>query len=430
MDNTLDNTNNTNADVTTITKSDDSINYEPEIRIGIVGNVDSGKSTTIAILTNDGIQDNGKGSARKLVMKHPHEQETGRTSDISQMYIKKNGKILNFVDLAGHEKYYKTTVHGINGYLIDYAGLIINANTGIQKMTREHITLILSLKIPFFIVYTKLDITPENVYKRNIENIKKFISFKIKKEICLINQDNIVNYLSDCKTNKNINFDNKIPIFCTSNCTLSGIDTLKNFIGNLPYNKNHHQYINSEVNFIIDRPYLIKGVGIVISGILESGTVKKGDVKFIGPFNNKYIKVLIRGIHNNFKESIDELYAGQGGCFNIRVINNKVELKRNMIKRGMRVLDKELSFKSFNAKVKILHHPTTITKKYQPTIHCGPVSQCVKILEMNKQYLRSKDEAIVKFEFKYKPEYIEKGTKFMFREGLTKGFGIILDVIC
>ena len=39
-------------------------NYEPEIRIGVVGNVDSGKSTTIAILTNEGIKDNGKGIAK------------------------------------------------------------------------------------------------------------------------------------------------------------------------------------------------------------------------------------------------------------------------------------------------------------------------------------------------------------------------------
>jgi small GTP-binding protein len=425
MENTLSNKGNNEESILENIK----INYEPEIRIGVVGNVDSGKSTTIAILTNEGIKDNGKGSARRLVMKHPHEQDTGRTSDISQKYIRVNNRVINFIDLAGHEKYYKTTVHGINGYLIDYSALIINANAGIQKMTREHMTLILSLKIPFFIIYTKVDITPDNVYERNIQNIRKFLSFKIKKDIIKITDDNFKEYMRECILQKNINFNNKIPIFCTSNCTLEGIKNLKEFISNIPYTRDSKKHINSETNFIIDRTYLIKGIGLVISGILESGIVKKGDIKYIGPFDNIYIKVLIKGIHNNFQQNIDELYAGQGGCFNIRPIHNKVELRRNSIRRGMRLLDEEKAFKCFNAKVKILHHPTTITKKYQPTIHCGPVSQCAKIIDMDKDFLRSRDEAVIKFEFKYKPEYIEKGTKFMFREGMTKGFGIVLEVI-
>lgn len=405
------------------------INYIPEIRIGIVGNVDSGKSTTISLLTNEGIKDNGKGSARKLIMTHPHEQESGRTSDISHAFIRKSNKVINFIDLAGHEKYFKTTVHGLNGYLVDYAALIINANTGIQMMTREHMALLMTLKIPFFIIYTKIDITPENVFKRNIENIQKFIKTKIKKDILIINEDNFTNITNKIKDTNNINFNNNIPVICTSNVTYEGINNLKDFINNLPYINNYETKFNSELNFIIDKSYLIKGIGIVVSGIIKSGMVKKGDVKYIGPFYNKYYKVLIRSIHNNFQELCSEEYAGHSCCFNIKPVNSKIEIKRNQIKRGMRLLDNEKYFKKFNAKVKILHHPTTITMKYQPTIHCGPVSQCAKITEMNKKFLRSRDEAIVTFEFKYKPEYIEQGNKFVFREGLTKGFGIILDVI-
>ena len=33
----------------------------------------------------------------------------------------------------------------------------------------------MTLKIPFFIIYTKIDITPENVFKRNIENIQNLV---------------------------------------------------------------------------------------------------------------------------------------------------------------------------------------------------------------------------------------------------------------
>ena len=49
-----------------------------EIRIGILGNVDSGKSTIISVL-KEKILDNGRGLARTKILKHKHEKETGRT---------------------------------------------------------------------------------------------------------------------------------------------------------------------------------------------------------------------------------------------------------------------------------------------------------------------------------------------------------------
>ena len=49
-----------------------------EIRIGILGNVDSGKSTIISVLKEHSL-DNGRGLARASILKHPHEMESGRT---------------------------------------------------------------------------------------------------------------------------------------------------------------------------------------------------------------------------------------------------------------------------------------------------------------------------------------------------------------
>jgi GTPase len=46
----------------------------------------------------------------------------------------------------------------------DYSLIIIGANMGMSKMTREHLGVSLFLKIPFVIVLTKIDIAPTNVY--------------------------------------------------------------------------------------------------------------------------------------------------------------------------------------------------------------------------------------------------------------------------
>ena len=96
---------------------------KPEIRIATIGNVDSAKSTTISVLANK-ILDNGRGEARKLILKHPHESNTGRTSSITQHFIETDQSIIGFVDLAGHEKYLKTTMTGLNGCFIDYCIII------------------------------------------------------------------------------------------------------------------------------------------------------------------------------------------------------------------------------------------------------------------------------------------------------------------
>ena len=52
------------------------------LKIGILGSVDSGKSTFVGVLKTDKLDD-GRGLLRKYVMKHNHELESGRTSCIS-----------------------------------------------------------------------------------------------------------------------------------------------------------------------------------------------------------------------------------------------------------------------------------------------------------------------------------------------------------
>ena len=63
-----------------------------EIKIGIIGGVDAGKSSTIGVLSYD-VLDDGRGFARSKVLLLPHEQETGRTSNISKHFIQKDDTI-------------------------------------------------------------------------------------------------------------------------------------------------------------------------------------------------------------------------------------------------------------------------------------------------------------------------------------------------
>jgi len=395
-----------------------------EIRIASIGNVDSGKSTTISVLSKN-IMDDGRGFARRSVLKHPHEKSSGRTSSIAHSFVKKTDFTYTFIDLAGHEKYLKTTVLGLNGYFIDYAMVVIGADRGIMGMTKEHLIVALSLKIPIFIVITKTDVAMTTKLQNIERRLAKIFSntFAGRKKITIVDETNIQSFLESYNPS-----ENTVPIFKISNVTGNNLDTLKRYIYNLRPYRPRGDMNNPLSKFVIDSRFKLPGIGLVATGTAREGTFKKDEVYYLGPFGKEYKKVLIRSIHNNFKENIDHLYAGEGGCFNIKFVNPKDRATVNNIRKGHIIVAKPLCVDTFEAHIKILHHPTTIKKHYEPTIHCGIVRQVAKIYDMDKPLIRTGDETNARFKFKYRPEYLEVGSNITFREGRTKGIGVITKI--
>ena len=67
-----------------------------DVRIAVIGNVDSGKSTMIGVLTS-GQYDDGRGSARSRILRHNHEQANGRTSClVTYIFLTKVQFLRNF----------------------------------------------------------------------------------------------------------------------------------------------------------------------------------------------------------------------------------------------------------------------------------------------------------------------------------------------
>lgn len=389
-----------------------------EIRIAVLGNVDSAKTTLVSTLTNK-ILDDGRGLARSKIFKHQHEKDSGRTSSISFRYIKVNDdKYLSFIDLAGHEKYFKTTVHGLNGGLADFAILVIGSNMGVLKMTREHLGIIKALRIPFFIVLTKIDICPPNVLERTQREISKLVQKNFKKQVLETSEIR----------------ENTINIFKISNVSGIGLDNFRNFLFQQNPKIDWESKRNKDSIYWIDNVYLVKGIGIVISGTLKTGEIRINDKMQLGPVEGKFIDVQVKSIHNNFREDISMLTAGLSGCIAIKSITKKEALNKKRIKKGM-VLHQSLNldtrtkaYDKFTASITILHHPTTIKKNYEPVIHCGKIAQTAIIEEIDNEFLRTGDKGLVKFKFKYRPEFIEKDDILIFREGKTKGIGKIVDL--
>lgn len=86
-----------------------------------------------------------------------------------------SSKIVNFIDLAGHEKYLKTTVFGLTGHAPDFAMLMVGGNMGVVGMTKEHLGISLALRVPVFIVVTKIDMAPPNILKETVNQLEKVL---------------------------------------------------------------------------------------------------------------------------------------------------------------------------------------------------------------------------------------------------------------
>ncbi len=61
-------------------------------------------------------------------------------------------------------------------------------------------------------------------------------------------------------------------------------------------------------------------------------------------------------------------------------------------------------------------------------LHVGPISQTCAIIDIDRAFIRTGDRATVAFRFVQRPEYLAAGDRILFREGRTKGLGMVKSV--
>ena len=447
-----------------------------EIRVAVIGNVDSGKSTLLGVLTR-GALDDGRGKARECIFRHSHEIESGRTSSISQEILGFDGsggvvnytfertpswsaicesssKVISFLDLAGHERYLKTTLFGLTGLAPSFAVLMVGANAGVIGMTKEHFGLSLSLKIPLFLVVTKIDMAPPNVLKRTVRQLTKLVKSPGSRKVPLIikTMDDVI------VAARSFTFHRICPIFLVSNVTGENLDLVRAFINLLPARGEWTDLSSEPTQYTIDDTFSVPGVGCVVSGTVLSGSVEAGDTLLMGP--NKFgtfEPVTIKSIEVR-RHAVKRVTAGHAAALALK------KIKRSDIRKGMRLLDVDLNPMAvweFEAEILILYHSTTISKSYEAVIHCGNVRQVAKIVQIleassvasgkrvklptdadgtgdgeegddddNDQdiVLRTGMKARVLFRFLYAPEYLPVDGRLIFRDGRTKGVGKVVKL--
>lgn len=436
-------------------KSAETPGYIKEIRLAVIGNVDSGKSTLVGCLTR-GVKDDGRGFARKYVFNYQHECESGRTSSIAEEIMGfKDGKIvpisranekknvswkdvasksdhvLTLLDLCGHEKYLKTTMYGVTALLPDYAMILVGTNMGVQRMTKEHLGIVISLNVPFFVVFTKIDIAPKEIRDKTINTFSSILKTGLQKTAFTVKSAEDANAAA-----KGIVSGTLVPIFQVSTVTEEGMEPLKDFLGKIVprHAGNSDNSIiktpKDKTEMLLDNSFTTK-MGCIHAGVVTSGKVFVNQKLLLGPVGDGSFKpVQVREIQF-LRCNVEQLCCGNACSLRLKSLEKNFELSSSTFKKGMVLLDADIKPEptlDFEIEALIVHHSSTIKVGYQSVVHCNVVRQTATIVEMNKEFLRAGDKGVIHFRFIRKPEFLHLGDIVLFREGRTRGKGKIIKI--
>ena len=224
------------------------------INIGILGHVDSGKTTLAKKLSTI--------SSTASFDKNPQSSARGITLDLGFSSFKSTydpNLQYTLVDCPGHASLIKTIIGGAQ--IIDYMLLVIDVTKGIQTQTAECILLGKILCPKMLVVFNKADLVGKDPSQE-----KKLL--KTKKEIKL--------KLS------NMSFE-KLAFCQVSALTGQGIEEsflpILNDIASKIENENERAKLANERPFsmAVDHCFNIKGKGSVLTGTVLSGKVKIDD---------------------------------------------------------------------------------------------------------------------------------------------------------
>lgn len=425
-----------------------------EIRVGIAGRVDAGKSTLVGHLVT-GERDDGRGKTRQFSFNFKHEVQTGRTSSMSQQIIgydvegnhiplhndlhkltweeltKNSARVVTMFDLCGHAKYSGTTYMGMSSNHIDFMMIAVGANMGVDPndMTIEHIRMATAYRIPIIFVMTKIDMVVDkpDVLRNSVDTIHRLFGKKAQKKLLEIR--GITDVMTAIEQGYNGKF---VPLFFISAVTGEGTQLLHSYLNMCPP---RHTFDSSlPILFEVGDSYMVTGVGTVIGGFLSQGTIKVGEKYHLGPTKNgTFIQAKVRTMHEK-RRNMQECTAGKYICLGIPSV------RRNLVKRGM-VISKELPkpVNFFTADV-IVHenHHTTVKVGYQPLLIVKGYRSAVKITELSSEenidIRRSKGVAprgkriSATFETVHRPCYIMKNDRIVLVDGTLRIVGIVKSV--
>lgn len=384
---------------------------KPHVNIGTIGHVDHGKTTLTAAITVT-LADKGLSEKRAYdqIDNAPEERERGITINTAHVEYQTANRHYAHVDCPGHADYVKNMITG--AAQMDGAILVVSAADGPMPQTREHILLARQVQVPYIVVFmNKTDQVddPELLELVEMEIRELLSSYEFPGDDLPIIQGSALKALEG-----DAEHQSKI---------MELMDAVDEYI--------------PEPERALDKPFLmpiedifsIQGRGTVVTGRIESGTIKVGEeVEVVGIRDTA--KRVVTGVEM-FRKLLDEGHAGD----NVGLLMRGTE--KHDVERGQ-VLAKPGSItphKNFEAEVYILSKDeggrhTPFFNGYRPQFYFRTTDVTgVITLPEGTEMVMPGDNLSIKGEL-ITPVAMESGLRFAIREGgRTIGAGTVSKVV-
>jgi selenocysteine-specific elongation factor len=350
--------------------------------LGTAGHIDHGKTALVKALT-------GVDTDRLK-----EEKERGITIELGFTFLDlPSGIRLGIIDVPGHERFVKHMVAGVWG--IDLVALIIAADEGVMPQTKEHLDICKLLKVKKgLIVLTKIDLVERDLLEL------------VREEVTDIAKDT---FLKDA------------PILAVSSLTGEGIPQL---ISTLDHLSKEIEERSSDGLFRlpIDRIFVMKGFGTVVTGTIVSGKLSLGETVEILPSG---LEGKVRNLQV-YNQPMEEATAGERAAVNLQGIETSAIERGDVLVHPKTLtptslLDVYLEYLSIA--------PRPLKHRTQQRFHMGTSSTTASIFLLDREELAPGEEGFAQLRLERSVVSFPQD-RFVIRGSgaiQTLGGGVVLD---
>lgn len=348
---------------------------------GTAGHIDHGKSALVEALT--GVDPD----------RWAEEKKRGITIDLGFAHLDVDSDLrIALIDVPGHERFVRNMLAGAAG--IDAVLLVIAANESIKPQTREHFEICRLLGISRgMVVITKSDLVDAAALETVRGDIAAFAAGS---------------------------FLEAAPVIPVSARTGDGLETLKKEMARLAVELTAKP-ANRPFRLPVDRAFVMKGFGAVVTGTLVEGAIRKEAEAEVFPLRRR---VRVRGIqvHNR---PVAEAVAGERTALNLAGVDAK-ELHRGMM---LAPPDQFRATDRMDAAISLLASAQPLKNRARVHFHCWASETLAEVVLSDAKEIRPGERVYAQLRLQDPGLYLP-GDRFIIRRlspAVTIGGGVVLD---
>src|SRR5829696_5360956 len=347
------------------------------LTIGTAGHVDHGKTTLVRHMT-------GTDTDRL-------EEEHRRGISIVPGYAELDlpgGRRASLVDVPGHERFIKNMVSGSTG--VDAFLLVVAADDGVMPQTREHLDILRLLGVDQGVVaLSKTDAVDDETVELAALEIEELLESR--------------------------GLD--VPVIHVSGTTGEGVEDLLQALDELV---GHPSDLSRGdlARLPVDRAFVLKGIGVVVTGTLWSGEIRPGDVLH----TTRGLRPRVRGVQNHGHPA-EVAHAGARTALDL----TGVEISE--IEAGEVLLSYPVpASRDIDARVRLLVTAKPLSHGALVRVHHGTRATNARVRLAEGEGIDPGITALARLRLD-EPFVTLRGDRFVLRsmEGTTVGGGTVLD---